>query len=296
MEENYVVASFYKYSYIENPLGLKEKITEFCNFLDIKGRILLGKEGINGSIYGSEKSIEKCKEFIMSHNSFSDMEFKEQKSEKIAFRRLLVSVREEIVHFGIDVDLKNTGKFITPKELKESLSNNKDIVLLDMRNDYESRIGRFKNARPLSIRNFRDLPKALHEIEDLKGKNVVAYCTGGIRCEKASAFLRENGFNNVSQLKGGILNFGKECPDTYWEGRCFVFDDRISIPINKSKNDTLNKCEWCNADTDIYINCHNIKCDKLFICCEECKFKHNASCCMECSKSSRRRKKATSLN
>jgi UPF0176 protein len=148
----------------------------------------------------------------------------------------------------------------------------------------------------LNIRNFRDFPDAIQAMDWLKDKKIVAYCTGGIRCEKASAFLKENGFNDVWQLKGGILNFGKEFPDTYWEGKCFVFDDRIAIDLNKKNSDVLDGCDFCNKKAGNYINCHNLDCDRLFSCCGECLLKWNASCSEGCSKAPNRRKKNIILN
>ena len=286
----YIVASFYKYIGIDSPLKLRNEQFELCKLLDLKGRILIGGEGINGSVYGTKTSVEKYKEALKSNNLFLDMEFKEQIAEKQAFRKLHVRVRKEIVHSGLKVDLKNTANFLSPRELKELLDKNEELILVDVRNDYESRIGKFKGAVTLNIKNFRDFPKAVKEIENLKDKKIVTYCTGGIRCEKASAFLKKNGFKNVYQIKGGILNYGKEFPDTYWLGSCFVFDDRLSIPINKNNTELLAECEWCGNPCNEYTNCHNLECDRLFISCEECRYKHNASCSESCSKAPKRRK------
>lgn len=287
---NYV-ASFYKYAAIDDPLKLRSEQFKLCESLDLKGRILVGKEGINGSVFGAKEKIEKYKQKLKSNSLFSDMKFKEQKTQKQAFSRLYVSARKEIVRFGFDVDLRNTAQFISPNQLKEWLDNKDDIVLVDMRNDYEIRIGKFRNARTLKISSFRDLPKAIGEINDLKNKKIVAYCTGGIRCEKASALLIENGFSDVWQLKGGILSFGKEFPDTYWEGKCFVFDERVAIDLNNKNNDFLAGCGLCGKKAKNYINCHNLDCDRLFACCNECIVKFNASCSEECSSSPKRRKK-----
>lgn len=286
-----LVASFYKYVAIDNPMQFRDEQFGLCGSLNLKGRILIGKEGINGSVYGASENIEKYKQELRANPLFSGMDFKEQETQKKAFGRLYVSFRKEIVRLGFHVDLRNTAPFLTPKELKEWIDNNEDMVLLDMRNDYEANIGKFRNARTLNIGNFRDLPKAVNEINDLKGKKIVTYCTGGIRCEKASAFLIENGFSNVWQLKGGILDFGKEFPDTYWEGKCFVFDDRIAIDLNRKKSDFLAACELCGNKSEDYINCHNLDCDKLFSCCNECRIKFNASCSEECSSAPKRRKK-----
>src|SRR3989338_928986 len=212
-----IVSSFYKYVKIENPLGLQQDQFDLCNSLNLKGRILLGEEGINGCVYGVKESIERYKKEIKKNPSFSDMEFKDTVAEKPAYGKLFVRIRKEIVNSSIDVDLNKTGKFLEPKEIKEMLDRNEDLIFVDMRNEYESNIGKFKNAIILPMRNFRELPEAVKEIENLKDKRIVAYCTGGIRCEKATAYLNEIGFKDVSQIKGGILKFGEEFPDTYWE-------------------------------------------------------------------------------
>ena len=285
-----IVVSFYKYARIENAIELQKEQFELCKSLDLKGRILLGQEGINGSVCGTRIMVKAYKETLRKNPLFFNISFKEQETDKPAFRKLFVRIRKEIVHSGLNIDLKNTGSFIMPEQLKEYIDNNEDIILLDIRNDYESKIGNFRNAVKLKIKNFRDLPNAIKDIENFKNKKIVTYCTGGIRCEKASAFLKENGFNDVSQLKDGILGFCKDFPDTYWEGKCFVFDDRIAIRPNNNNNEKLANCEWCSKECDDYLNCHNRDCDKLFICCEDCRNRYNKSCSDECSKAARRRK------
>ena len=285
---NKLVSSFYKYIKIENPLNLRQEITNLCNSLDLKGRILVGEEGINGSICGDLNSIKKFQETIIKNPLFHKIQFKDQPTDRQVFRKLVVRVRKEIVHFGTEVDLSKTAPFISPKELNELIEKD-EIVLLDARNNYESRIGKFRNAVTLDVKNFRDFPGTIKEIEHLKSKKIVAYCTGGIRCEKASAFLRENGFENVMQLKGGILAYGKEFPDAHWQGKCFVFDERLAISFN-SESSELSACQFCGKDSS-YLNCHNLNCDKLFLCCSECMQIYNASCSEECAKAPNRRKK-----
>ena len=296
MKESHIVSSFYKYIKIEDPAKFQQEHLELCKSLSLKGRILVGEEGINGSVYGLKKSVEEYKSTLKNNPLFSDMEFKDQETEKQAFRKMFVRVRKEIVHSELEVDLKNTAPYITPKQLKHMLDKNEDIVLVDVRNNYESKVGQFKNAIMLNINNFRDLPNSINEIKNLQYKKIVTYCTGGIRCEKASAYLIENGFKNVNQLKGGILKFGEEFPDTYWRGKCFVFDDRLAIPLNKKNIEPLNECAWCSKKCDDYTNCHNLDCDKLFICCEDCRKKYNKSCCEECCNSERRRKEFLIIN
>ena len=284
------VSSFYKYVRIENPAVLQSRLWKLCKSLELRGRILLGKEGINGSVCGKKERIQEFKEKLTKNQIFSGIDFKEQSSEKQAFSRLYIAIKKEIVNFGLKVDLSKTAPFVTPKELKSMLDKKEDIVLLDVRNDYETKIGKFRDSRVLNIGNFRDLPKAISGINELKSKKIVTYCTGGIRCEKASVFLREQGFEDIHQLKGGILKFGEAFPDTYWQGKCFVFDNRISIEINKKANDFFD-CDLCSKMANDYLNCHNLDCDKLFSCCDGCKIEFNASCSLECSKAPNRRKK-----
>ena len=196
---------------------------------------------------------------------------------------MIVRTRDEIVTSRFDVNIGNTAPYITPLELKELLDNNSDIILLDARNNYESKIGKFKNAITPNLRTFRDFSKTIEELKHLKNKKIVTYCTGGVRCEKASALLKENGFENVFQLQDGILNYIEQFPDSYFEGRCFVFDNRFSIPTGQKTQD-ISLCEHCHIPSSRYINCVNIKCDKLFIACEECddNMKH---CCSKSCKS-----------
>lgn len=292
MTNENIVLSFYKYAEIKNTAEAKEWQTELCKSLNLKGRILISKEGINGSVYGTKDNIKNYKEEVRKNNLFSGIEFKEQASENEAFKKLYISIRKEIVHFGYDVNLDNTGKFLAPIEVKSMLDGREDIVLLDIRNDYESKIGKFKDAVTLGIKNFREFPSAVGKIKNLRDKRVVAYCTGGIRCEKATAFLKQNGFEDVSQIQGGILKFAEEFPDTYWEGRCFVFDERIAIDVNRSGH-ALTRCGLCGNRANNYINCHNMDCDKLFVGCENCIQKFGASCSEKCAQSPNRRKKNT---
>ena len=290
MMEPKIVSSFYKYVKIDNSLEFVQNHLEFCLSLGLKGRILIGEEGINGGIYGNNDAVERYKQELLKNLLFSDIEFKDNSTNKIAYRKMFVRLRKEIVNSGLNVDLKNTAKFLKPTQLKEMLDKREDIVLVDMRNDYEAKIGKFKNSIVLPMKNFREFPEAVKEIEHLKEKRIVVYCTGGIRCEKASAYLNEIGFKDVSQIKGGILKYGEEFPDTYWEGKCFVFDDRIAIDINKKNKAPLNNCTWCDKPCDDYINCHNLDCDKLFICCESCRENYNKSCSEECVSALKRRK------
>ena len=162
---------------------------------------------------------------------------------------------------------------------------------MDARNWYESKIGKFKNAITPQITHFREWPKVVESLSEYKEKTIVTYCTGGIRCEKASAYMREQGFKDVYQIDGGILNYIQQFPDTYWEGGMFVFDDRKVLDSNtKEELKYIASCYFCNKPTSYHINCHNQDCDKIFVCCHDCKIEKEYCCSDECRTSGNKRK------
>ena len=294
--DNLVVSYFYKFHLIENPEDFAEKLSEKCNEIGLKGRILVSREGINGGVSGSKNKIEEFKRHLNSIKGFSDIMFKDDKIKTHPFTRMQVLPREEIVAIKKEVDMSKTGKRMTPKELYELYKEgkigdeSKEVIMLDTRNDYEYKVGRFKDSIHLDIKTFKNFPEAIEKFEkvkNIKNKKIVMCCTGGIRCEKASAVLNEAGFKDVYQLDGGIINYGKEYPDTFWEGKLFVFDKRLVVPVNEKDNKPITKCEVkggvCGgADCDLYRNCRNVNCDKLFICCLDCDKKLNGCCSREC--------------
>ncbi|MBI2672087.1 rhodanese-related sulfurtransferase [Candidatus Woesearchaeota archaeon] len=277
-----IVSSFYKYIPINNKIeNLRKKYLKFCRSIEIKGKILIAKEGINGSVSGTKEQINKFKKYLLKNKLFKDLTFRENIANDYAFKKMLVKTRKEIVTSGLKADLKNKGEHISPKKLKEMLDKNDDILLLDARNDYESKIGKFKNAITPNIHEFRQFKILLKDLKKYKDKKIVMYCTGGVRCEKSSALLKENGFKNVFQLEGGIINYINQFPDSYFEGRCFVFDNRISIHSG-TKNHDISMCDYCHVPSSRYINCENEKCDKFFICCRECDKIMRHSCSKQC--------------
>ena len=282
----YKVISFYKYIQIEDPLALKEAVMEQCKALSLLGRILLGKEGINGAISGNEPNIKIFKEKLLANLLFKDLTFREQSCTENVYHKLVVRIRDEIVVFGKEVNLQKSGKHLTPQELKTLYDQNEYFVIIDARNDYEYDLGKIKWALRLPIKNFREFPQALKKLAHLKQKKVVLYCTGGVRCEKASAFMKENGFQNVQQLEGGIINYLSQFSDDNWQGNCFVFDDRLV----SGKEKPITLCESCDTSCSSYTNCHNLDCDRLFIACEICLIKMNKTCSEECKISPRQRK------
>lgn len=281
------VISFYKYVELENPRYWMHKFRWICNELNLLGRVLVAEEGVNGAICGETENIKEFKRKIRDNETFSDLTFREMNSKEQAYHKLAVKVRDEIVAFGENVDLNKTGKHVEPEELKIMLDNKEKIILLDARGEHEHKIGRFKNAVTMPIESFRDFPKTAGILEPYKNEKIVMYCTGGIRCEKSSAFLKQKGFKKVHQLKGGIIDFINKFPNTYFEGSCFVFDDRLTT-ISETP---IAICEHCGNRSDKYINCHNLDCDRLFVCCDECESKNNYCCSIKCKDVGRHRKK-----
>ena len=220
------VISFYKYIEIKQPDKLVETIRSYCTKNNILGRILVSNEGINGAICSVNEDIERFKIWIKKNALFSDLTFREQHLEHNSYHKLVVRLREEMVFFGKKVDLAMTGKHLPPKELKKMLDDGEEIILLDARNDYDHKVGKFKGAVTLPIHSFREFPESitriaqLNKVKKINEKKIVMYCTGGVRCEKASAYLKEKGFTNVYQIEGGIINYVNQFPDTYFEGSC----------------------------------------------------------------------------
>ncbi|MBI1970936.1 rhodanese-related sulfurtransferase [Candidatus Woesearchaeota archaeon] len=291
------VILFYKYIPIENPEKLRIQQEALGKKLGLKGRVFLGREGINGTLSGTRDAITSYKIALQSNPLFQDIEFKEDAIQQHCFEKLFVRTRDEVVVSGLPIDATKDrkGKYLSPKEFKEMLDKKEhggnNIIVVDARNSWESRIGRFKGAICPDIKHFRDFKKIIKELGNDKDKTILMYCTGGIRCEKASAFLLKNGFSNVYQLHGGIVTYCKEFPDTYWEGKCVVFDNRIAIEVNRENTAPITSCNICGGSCDRYVNCHNIQCDKLFVCCDDCGQRLRYSCSERCALAERRREK-----
>lgn len=289
---SYKVISFYKYVSIEDPDKLANEHLQWCIDNGIKGKIYFAKEGINGAVFGDYNLIEDYKNHLKSYSLFSDIWFKETPTDTIAFTKMHVRIKNEIVNSGLNqTSLEHTAPKLTPEQLLKFYEEEKDFIIVDARNWYESKIGKFKNAITPQITHFREWPKVVESLNEYKDKTIVTYCTGGIRCEKASAYMREQGFKNVFQMDGGILNFIQKYPDTYWEGGMFVFDERrVFEPNTKEELKYTATCHFCGKPTAYHINCHNLDCDKIIVCCHECKVKNEYCCSDKCRASSNKRK------
>lgn len=275
---------FYKFVPIENLEEFKMEHWKFCKDLGVLGKILIAKEGINGSISGTKEQVESYKEKLTSDSRFNDIVFKEETGLTHPFTRMIVRIRNEIVALKKEVDLSKTGDYISPRELYELYQNSvvgKDFVIIDGRNSYEYKVGRFKGAIDPGTRTFRQFPEKVKDLKKFKDKKIIMYCTGGIRCEKATAVLREEGFENVYQLKDGIINFCQQFPNTFWEGSCFVFDKRLVSSVGQEES-LISECEVCGVSCDLYKNCRSVSCDRLVILCVNCQRNLNGCCSEKC--------------
>ena len=226
---------------------LRDPFMNRCTDLGLKGTILLSPNGINFFLAGSEESVSEFIQYLESDRRFSGIPIKFSRTDYQPFRRMLVKRKNEIISLG-DSEIKPsefTGPYIKPIEFKHLMDTGEDILVLDTRNDYETRIGSFEGSLELGISSFRDFPNAIASIpEEYKSKTVVMYCTGGIRCEKASAVMMNAGFEDVKQLEGGILGYFKECGGSYWDGDCFVFDQRVAVDSDLTETD-IQMCFKC---------------------------------------------------
>lgn len=291
-KQTYKILLFYKYVDISNPEEFTEWQKGICMDLNLKGRILVSDEGLNGTCAGLASDIDEYVEIMEDLEEFSDMEWKVSFADEQVFPRLSVKVRPEIVTLGLkkqskDVAIENKAHYIEPEELLDLYESGEDFVILDARNDYEAKVGKFKNAMIPPIDNFREFPDFVSKnLEDYKDKNVVTYCTGGIRCEKASAYLREQGFKKVRQLHGGIHRYSDKTGGKHFEGEMFVFDKRLTTPVNHVDPTVLTECTWCGKKITRLIDCKNHECsERMFTCCTECEEKHEGFCSDICKNS-----------
>ena len=241
MTEEYLNIAGYKFITIPDRNNLREPFKHKCDSLELKGTILLSHEGINIFVAGLESNIITFRNWVIEDERFNDISFKESTSESQPFNRMNVRLKNEIISVGLPnfdrIDSEDGRIF--PNELHQRLSNNEDIVLLDTRNTYETRLGSFHNSIELGIKTFRAFPEAVSNMDDsFKDKQIVMFCTGGVRCEKASVIMRDAGFTNIRQLEGGILGYFQEVGGDHWDGECFVFDKRVALKPDLTETGT----------------------------------------------------------
>jgi UPF0176 protein len=289
MSEDYQILLYYLYRQIENSQAYVEEHRSLCQSLGLRGRILIGDEGINGTVSGLREATERYQESLRTDPRTAGISFKIDAAVGHVFPKLIVKWRPEIVTLGLgpeDVDpTVRTGKRLSPSEWLEAMRE-ENVVVIDGRNRYESELGRFKGAICPDIDNFREFPAWLREhAEELRGRKILTYCTGGIRCEKLSGYLLEEGFEDVSQLEGGIVTYGKD-PATLgrdFEGLCYVFDQRIGVEVNFTETRTIvSRCEKCEEPCARYRNCSCKSCNRKYFLCASCEETKGRACSSGC--------------
>lgn len=279
--------SFYQYFNIENPQEFRDFLYKELEKLQVFGRIYIAKEGINAQISVPRSNFEQFKETLYAIPQLNNLRLNIAiDDDGKSFWVLKIKVREKIVADGIEdpgFSMENKGKYVNADQMNTMLQQDNTIVV-DMRNHYEYEVGHFKNAIEIPSDTFRDqLPMAVEMLHGNEDKNIIMYCTGGIRCEKASAWMLHKGFQNVYHLEGGIINYAKQVKEENTEsqfiGKNFVFDNRLGERITE---DVIAHCHQCGKPCDTHTNCKNDGCHLLFIQCPECAAKYDGCCCTEC--------------
>ena len=288
----YSVILYYNYTPIPDLEAYREKHHLFCIENNLLGRIIIAPEGLNGTVSGLTDECQKYMTWLENDALFAgtNFDFKVEEHETHTFVKLHVRVKEEIVNSDLGVNPRvRTGKHLTPANFKEMYHNDPEVVLVDMRSNYEHNVGKFKGAITFDMENLRELPDHIKEIEHLKNKKIITYCTGGIKCEKASAYLLERGFENVYQLHGGIIKYGLEEGGEDFEGKCYVFDNRVTTDVNAVNPEVISTCHICKTQSDFMVNCANPECNAHLAICPNCLKIMDGACSDECKTHPRKR-------
>jgi len=282
------VILYYKFVPIKDTETVMLWQKALCEKLDLRGRIIISKHGINGTLGGELMNLKYYARAMKAHSLFSGITWKWSDGSANDFPKLSVKVRKEIVTFGVPEELKVSkngvvggGQHLKPAQVHELVKKHgKDVVFMDGRNAYEAKIGKFKNAVVPNTRTTKDFINELDkpEMQELKDKPIVTYCTGGIRCEILTALMKNRGFSEVYQVDGGIVKYGEEYKDDgLWEGKLYVFDKRMSVGFSKNAKD-IGECSLCGAITSNFENCADVSCNDLILACEKCAGKDKTNC------------------
>lgn len=287
------VILYYKFVPLSDPAMVMHWQRELCTRLGLKGRIIVSKHGINGTLGGDIKSLRQYKSAMNKSVTFKGITYKWSHGTGNEFPRLSIKVKPELVAFDrpdeVEVDERGVvggGKHLKPEQVHKLVEERgDDVVFFDGRNAYEAQVGRFKNAVVPDTKTTRDFVTELEsgKYDDIKDKPVVTYCTGGIRCEALSVLMKNRGFEEVYQIDGGIVKYGEKYKDEgLWEGNLYIFDDRMTHKFSEDAKD-IGECTHCKGKTSNFENCANVSCNKLVLICDRCKVNkdllyHNESC------------------
>jgi len=290
---DYHVLAYYCFTPLENPAREVLLHKNFLGSRDARGRIYISDEGINGQMSASEEAAGEYQEWLKSDPRFAGVQFKTHLWHEHCFPRMTVKLRPQLVALDQKVDMGKAGKRVSPEKWKAMLeARDAETVVIDVRNKYEWEVGHFEGAELPDLEKFRDFPTYARELKkgrDPKKTKVMMYCTGGIRCELYSALMKEEGFEDVCQLEGGVIGYGLKEGTKHWRGKLFVFDDRLSVPIADGAGEVISKCRYCAELSDLYFNCANMACNELFIACKACAAKMQGCCCSACEEAPSRR-------
>lgn len=284
------VIAYYIFTPISNPKEEVEEQRRFLENMGATGRIYISEEGINGQLSCTQETTATYIDWMHARPPFKGVEFKQQSWHEHAFPRLTVKYRKYLVGRDREFDFSKTGKHLSPDEWKKMLESEDKPLLLDIRNEYEWKVGRFEGAEAPPCETFRDFEayaEKLKETFNPKEKQVMMYCTGGIRCEIYSSLLKELGFENVYQLQGGIIKYGQKMGTKHWQGKLFVFDDRLTVSISDEPSPVVGSCHHCKTPIESYYNCANMDCNALYLCCPVCLQEHIGCCQLSCKNAPR---------
>ncbi len=272
-ENSYTIILFYKFTTIKNPEKFRDRQRKIAKSFNLKGRMLVAREGLNATFEGLTKDI---KDYIVRQKKtalFKNVVFKDSVGNGKGFTKLMVKVRPEVVTLGVgELNIKkDTAPAITAKQFDNLYKQKQDFVVLDLRNNYEVQAGYFEKTVNPNLKNFRDLPAKIKELAHLKNQKVVAVCTGGIRCEKATVLLKKEGFTNLYQLKDGIHTYIKKFPGKHFKGSLFVFDNRMVTPVAEAPSrQIVGECNFCHIKCEKFYNNDSFRPSKKIICCDAC--------------------------
>ena len=280
----YQVLLYYCYTPLDSPERFRDEHHRLCLALDLRGRIIVAAEGLNGTVSGTRESCAAYMAAVKADPRFAALEFKVDEVAAHTFQKLHVRVKSEIVHSSLHHvrPHEKTGQHLSPAEFK-ALKDRDDVVVVDVRSDYEYNLGRFRNAITLDIENFREFPDRLERLKQFKDKKILTYCTGGVKCEKASAYLLEQGFQDVYQLHGGIIKYGIEAGGEDFDGQCYVFDTRLVVDVNRVNPTVISRCQRCQQLSNRLVDCANPHCNAHLPLCAACSEALQGACSETCA-------------
>lgn len=293
-DASHYILAYYHLNPISDPHQEVKIHKDFFANRDVTCRVYISEQGINGQLSAAKADAIAYIDWMHKRPGFETVHFKIHPYHENVFPRITVKYRKQLVALDADWKLSERGEHVSPKQWRQMLETLDNKILIDVRNDYEWKVGHFEGAELPACETFREFTAYADSLKEKVASPktpIMMYCTGGIRCELYSAVLKEKGFDHVYQLDGGVIGYGLDQGNEHWLGKLFVFDDRMAIPISDQgpESPVIGKCHFCGTDNDQYYNCANIDCNNLFLCCKECLKTFKGCCCSECLQAPRLR-------